>query len=68
VAPGDRLRDGGRLGHERDLRDRHQQPGVAQEFSGTIGLPLPSIDIAIKDDDGNRCPGERGEICIAAPT
>jgi long-chain acyl-CoA synthetase len=30
----DRLRDGRRLGHERDLRDRHQQPADATEFSG----------------------------------
>ena len=38
------------------------------EFSGTIGLPLPGIDIAIKDDDGNDVPqGDPGEICIRGP-
>lgn len=38
------------------------------DFSGTIGLPLPSIDIAIKDDDGRTLPlGEAGEICIQGP-
>ena len=38
------------------------------EFSGTIGLPLPGIDIAIKDDEGNSLPqGESGEICIRGP-
>jgi len=38
------------------------------DFSGTIGLPLPSIDIAIKDDAGNSLPtGEAGEICIRGP-
>ena len=38
------------------------------EFSGSIGLPLPSIDIAIKDDAGNSLPvGESGEICIRGP-
>ena len=37
-------------------------------FTGTIGLPLPSIEIAIKDDDGNSLPvGESGEICIKGP-
>ncbi|MFN4120386.1 AMP-binding protein [Acidovorax sp.] len=38
------------------------------EFSGTIGLPLPGIDIAIKDDEGNSLPqGASGEICIKGP-
>jgi long-chain acyl-CoA synthetase len=37
-------------------------------FSGTIGLPLPSVQIAIKDDDGNSLPvGQSGEICIKGP-
>lgn len=37
-------------------------------FSGTIGLPLPGIDIAIKDDAGNSlAQGESGEICIRGP-
>ena len=43
-------------------------PVTAAEFSGNIGLPLPSIDIAIKDDDGHSLPvGESGEICIRGP-
>ena len=43
-------------------------PLDTQEFSGTIGLPLPSIDIAIKDDAGISMPaGEAGEICIRGP-
>lgn len=43
-------------------------PVVTREFTGTIGLPLPGIDIAIKDDDGNSLPqGESGEICIRGP-
>ena len=43
-------------------------PVTAKEFSGSIGLPLPSIDIAIKDDDGNSlAQGESGEICIRGP-
>jgi len=38
------------------------------EFTGTIGLPLPSIEIAIKDDEGNSLPvGTPGELCIKGP-
>ncbi|WP_406873555.1 long-chain-fatty-acid--CoA ligase [Aminobacter sp. P9b] len=38
------------------------------DFTGTIGLPLPSTDIAIRDEDGNDMPlGEVGEICIKGP-
>ncbi|WP_282828220.1 long-chain-fatty-acid--CoA ligase [Pelomonas sp. V22] len=37
-------------------------------FNGSIGLPMPSTDIAIRDDDGKDVPlGERGEICIRGP-
>ncbi len=40
----------------------------ATEFSGTIGLPMPSTDIAIRDDDGHDLPlGEVGEICVRGP-
>ncbi|MCJ0761698.1 AMP-binding protein [Variovorax terrae] len=40
-------------------------PVTNKAFTGTIGLPLPSIEIAIKDDDGLSVPqGESGEICI----
>jgi long-chain acyl-CoA synthetase len=39
-----------------------------KEFTGTIGLPIPSTDIAIRDDDGRDLPfGEPGEICIRGP-
>jgi long-chain acyl-CoA synthetase len=38
------------------------------EFSGTIGLPVPSTVITIRDDDENILPvGKTGEICIAGP-
>ena len=43
-------------------------PPSNKKFTGTIGLPLPSVDIAIKDDDGNSLSiGESGEICIRGP-
>lgn len=41
---------------------------TSREFTGTIGLPLPGIEIAIKDDAGESLPlGEPGEICIKGP-
>ena len=43
-------------------------PVTNTEFTGSIGLPLPGIDIAIKDDAGNSLPqGDSGEICIRGP-
>jgi acyl-CoA synthetase (AMP-forming)/AMP-acid ligase II len=43
-------------------------PVTRTSFSGTIGLPLPSIELAIKDDDGKSLQqGESGEICIRGP-
>jgi acyl-CoA synthetase (AMP-forming)/AMP-acid ligase II len=41
---------------------------TSSDFTGTIGLALPSIDIAIKDDDGKDVAlGQPGEICIRGP-
>jgi long-chain acyl-CoA synthetase len=38
------------------------------EFTGGIGLPVPSTEISIRDDDGVPvAPGEPGEICIRGP-
>jgi long-chain acyl-CoA synthetase len=38
------------------------------KFTGTIGLPIPSTEIAILDDDGNKLPpGQVGEIAIRGP-
>ena len=37
-------------------------------FTGTIGLPIPSTEIDIRDDDGATVPiGTAGEICIRGP-
>lgn len=43
-------------------------PLDAKEFSGAIGLPVPSTDVSIRDEDGNELPiGSLGEICIRGP-
>ena len=40
----------------------------SNEFSGMIGLPIPSTDVAILDDDGNEVAlGTAGEIAIRGP-
>ncbi len=42
--------------------------GDITEWTGTIGFPLPSTDISIRDDDDHELPpGERGEICARGP-
>jgi len=42
-------------------------PGL-DTFSGTIGLPVPSTEVAILDDDGQPVPlGQAGEIAIRGP-
>ncbi|MGE5386550.1 MAG: long-chain-fatty-acid--CoA ligase [Betaproteobacteria bacterium] len=49
-------------------------PGVTlaplemKEFNGSIGLPLPSTEISIRDDAGQELGiGEVGEICVRGP-
>ena len=42
--------------------------GDIAEWTGTIGLPLPSTEISIRDDQGHELPlGEQGEICARGP-
>ena len=42
--------------------------GDITQWTGTIGLPLPSTDISIRgEDDKEVPPGERGEICARGP-
>jgi long-chain acyl-CoA synthetase len=41
---------------------------LVKEFTGSIGMPVPSTDILILDDDGVEAPfGVPGEICIKGP-
>jgi long-chain acyl-CoA synthetase len=43
-------------------------PLDSDAFTGTIGLPLPSTELALLDDDGNEVPaGTPGEIAIRGP-
>jgi len=43
-------------------------PLDAREYNGSIGLPIPSTDIALRDDAGNDVPlGSAGELCVKGP-
>jgi len=43
-------------------------PMDLKEYNGAIGLPIPSTDACVKDENGNKLPaGEVGELCIKGP-
>jgi long-chain acyl-CoA synthetase len=43
-------------------------PATIDKFSGSIGIPVPSTWLSIRDDDGNELPlGQAGEICAKGP-
>ncbi|HKX95132.1 MAG TPA: long-chain-fatty-acid--CoA ligase [Methylibium sp.] len=43
-------------------------PVDSKAYNGNIGLPMPSTDIKLLDDDGHEAPmGTPGEICIKGP-
>jgi len=43
-------------------------PMDLSDYNGSIGLPLPSTDACVKDDNGNMLPaGQVGELCIKGP-
>jgi long-chain acyl-CoA synthetase len=38
------------------------------QYSGSIGLPLPSTEVSIRDEDGIELPlGQAGELCVRGP-
>ena len=38
------------------------------EYNGSIGLPIPSTEVSIQNDDGRTLPiGEVGELCVRGP-
>ena len=39
-----------------------------EEYNGSIGLPIPSTEVAIRDDEGRDLPlGQAGELCVRGP-
>ena len=43
-------------------------PMDLKDYNGSIGLPVPSTDVCLKDDDGKLVPiGEVGELCVKGP-
>jgi long-chain acyl-CoA synthetase len=43
-------------------------PPSVTEFNGSIGLPIPSTDVAIRDDNNQDVAiGQPGEICVKGP-
>jgi len=41
---------------------------IGADFNGSIGLPIPSTDISIRDDDGKEVAANAiGEICVFGP-
>jgi long-chain acyl-CoA synthetase len=43
-------------------------PLELKEYNGSIGMPVPSTDICVKDENGAMLPtGEVGELCVKGP-
>lgn len=39
-----------------------------EEYNGSIGLPVPSTEVSIRDDEFNELPvGQEGELCVRGP-
>jgi long-chain acyl-CoA synthetase len=43
-------------------------PLTLTEYNGSIGLPVPSTEVSVQDENGNLMPqGESGELCVRGP-
>lgn len=43
-------------------------PLSVNEYTGTTGVPMPSTDVKLLDDDGNEvAQGQSGEVCVKGP-
>lgn len=43
-------------------------PLTLKDYNGSIGLPIPSTEVQIRDEEGKEVPlGEVGEICVRGP-
>jgi long-chain acyl-CoA synthetase len=43
-------------------------PMYVKEYNGSVGLPLPSTEISIRDNQGHEVKlGESGELCVRGP-
>ncbi len=43
-------------------------PMDLQTYNGSIGLPIPSTEVSIRDDNGQElAPGDAGELCVRGP-
>ena len=43
-------------------------PGMSTAYTGDVGMPMPSTEVSIRDDDENVVPeGTPGEICLRGP-
>ena len=41
---------------------------ISDSFNGSIGLPLPSTDVSIRDENNNEIDiGQEGELCVKGP-
>ncbi|MGB5063788.1 MAG: AMP-binding protein, partial [Candidatus Competibacter sp.] len=43
-------------------------PVDIESFTGSVGLPVPSTELQLRDENGREAPpGERGELCVRGP-
>ena len=43
-------------------------PSEAREYTGTVGRPLSTVEVSVRDDGSAVPRGERGEVVVAGPT